>query len=564
MVGARSLHSGKSADLGRSHGFFVKVRGRLINEEDPLFGLSPLSYQTFNRFRADITVDDLDTVVTAPREGIEDSPLKRGLLPLLEELFYEARGRYEDHLKGLDDTAKRKREEERTYVPTRLVEEPIADLLSVPSSESRKGAEADDSWFYLEVDQQEAKALIKDLYAQPRTRKYRYRYTSSGKPARLVKFNPEQATFYLNTDHDLVAAYGDEPRALLLLENMVTAEAVLEVYLREHGMPAHVVGELLERRDSLLRGLANEAIFSLEAIGQLLRDSASDENDLEVNLVAASRALGFVATHLGGAGEPDGIARFSDYPNGEQKITLEAKSSGGIPELDQLDFAGLREHVDSYEAQGCLLVAPKYPGESRGNCSAASQRARNERVSCWTVDQLAEVVKVAEARHIGAKEVLEIVLNKFSPADVVDAVKELLTEPCWGHPTLYVAILEALRGFEGRLTDRARQVPHIEAAVIRQPGLESASGDEIENALADLAHASQGTLQLRGNRVIVNASLDEIERRVSALTRERGEPRRGGRFRSYPRSSRRPFMNEPRAAAWATPYTTDSADGRPE
>ena len=74
MVGARSLHSGKSADLGRSHGFFVKVRGRLINEEDPLFGLSPLSYQTFNRFRADITVDDLDTVVTAPREGIEDSP----------------------------------------------------------------------------------------------------------------------------------------------------------------------------------------------------------------------------------------------------------------------------------------------------------------------------------------------------------------------------------------------------------------------------------------------------------------------------------------------------------
>ena len=194
--------------------------------------------------------------------------------------------------------------------------------------------------------------MIKDLYAQPRTRKYRYRYTSSGKPARLVKFNPEQATFYLNTDHDLVAAYGDEPRALLLLENMVTAEAVLEVYLREHGMPAHVVGELLERRDSLLRGLANEAIFSLEAIGQLLRDSASDENDLEVNLVAASRALGFVATHLGSAGEPDGIARFSDYPNGEQKITLEAKSSGGIPELDQLDFAGLKRACRQLRGSG--------------------------------------------------------------------------------------------------------------------------------------------------------------------------------------------------------------------
>ena len=125
-----------------------------------------------------------------------------------------------------------------------------------------------------------------------------------------------------------MAEYREDAKAARLLEDIATAEAVLEIYLREHGMAPHVVGELLQRRDSLLRGLANDHVFSVDAISQLLKDSMNDQYDLEVNLVAASRAFGFVATHVGGAGEPDGIARFTDYPNGEQKVTLEAKSSG--------------------------------------------------------------------------------------------------------------------------------------------------------------------------------------------------------------------------------------------
>src|SRR5205814_1421937 len=40
VVTKQSLHAGKSTDLGRSHGFFIRVRGRLVNEEEPLFGLS--------------------------------------------------------------------------------------------------------------------------------------------------------------------------------------------------------------------------------------------------------------------------------------------------------------------------------------------------------------------------------------------------------------------------------------------------------------------------------------------------------------------------------------------
>ena len=55
-------------------------------------------------------------------------------------------------------------------------------------------------------------------------------------------------------------------------------------------------------------------MFSVDLISRSLVESVDDERDLEVALVAASRALGFVATHVSGAGEPDGIGRFRDYP----------------------------------------------------------------------------------------------------------------------------------------------------------------------------------------------------------------------------------------------------------
>ena len=535
LVTERSLHAGKSADLGRSHGFFIKVLGRLVNEEDPLLGLSPLSYQTFNRFRADLSVDDLDEAVTAPREGIGESVLRDKLSTLLVEVFYEARDRYESHLKELENEDARRREEERSYIPARLVEHPIADVLSLPSLDPVQGAEADESWFYLEVGtEQEAVELVKDLYTKPRTQKYRYRYASKGRQGRLVEFDPRQSTFYLNQDHDLVAEYREDARAAMLLEDIVTAEAVLEVYLREHGMAPHVVGELLQRRDSLLRGLANDHVFSVDAISQLLKDSANKEYDLEVNLVAASRALGFVATHLGRAGEPDGIARFTDYPNGEQKITLEAKSSGGVPELDHLGFAGLKEHVTKHGASGCLLVAPDYPGRSRGTDSSASARALENNISCWTIDDLARVVKVAETRHIGAKEVLDIVLYQFAPDDVSAAVEELLNQPTWERRSLYLAVLDALRELEGRLVDQVRTVSHVATEVTRQREFANVSQRDVMKSVADLSGASEGTLVLKEDgRIIVNASLDEISRRLSGLTGVGADPRRGGSFRDF-------------------------------
>ena len=71
----KPLERGKSEDLGRSHGFFVRVRGRLINLDDEDFSLGPeLRHGTLTRFRMEVNADDLDDQVASARETLKESP----------------------------------------------------------------------------------------------------------------------------------------------------------------------------------------------------------------------------------------------------------------------------------------------------------------------------------------------------------------------------------------------------------------------------------------------------------------------------------------------------------
>ena len=312
---------------------------------------------------------------------------------------------------------------------------------------------------------------------------------------------------------------------------MVTAEALLEVYLREQGLSAHAVGEVLERRDLLLRSLTRDRLYSLAAVAQNLRNASDDQNDLEVTLVVAARSLGFVAKHIAGAGEPDGLARLIDYPAGEQKITLEAKSSGKIPSLGAIDFAGLKSHMTAHGATGCLLVAPGYPGGSKEEKAEAALRAREQGVSCWTVDHLAAVVEQAESRQLSARHVLDITRTAFSPEEVKAAVDGLLSDPSWVPQSLYVAVLKALDELEGRLQDRPRTVDLVAGEVSRQDEFRDVRISDVERAVGELAGASRGALVLRGDTLVLNTSVDELRRRAAGLAGEPGDARRMSTFR---------------------------------
>jgi hypothetical protein len=530
-VTEKSLYSagGKSEDLGRSHGFFVRVRNRLINETDPLFGARPLSFTTWYRFAAIVEVDDLNDYITAARDDVEDSTIKEKLREFLIALFNQARDLYEEKQKRAEENNnKDKKEDERDYVSPRLTEKPLADALVESQDDD------DDSWEYLEPldDSDSLKDFVDRLYTQPRAeRKYTFRHASAGPFAPLVRMNAVTGTFMINDDHELVQEFGDKPETRRLLDLVAASEAFLEVYLRDAHIDEGTIIYILKQRDSLLRSLAVDEAYALPALAAQLRSSGTNATELEIAVVGALRALGFGASHIGGSGTPDGLASYVIHGVEGKSFTLEAKSSGRVPELSQLDFAGLKSHYEANNANGCMLVAPTYPGITDPG-SEVSLRAIQQKVSCWTIDQLARVVEAAEQRQINVKHVEEIVFKSFMPLDVDAAVSALLADPVYSSRDLYRAILGSLRSLAPRLQNTPRHILLLAAEVSRDEAFIGIDTPAIRKAVEDLARASKGIMYITtDDNIYILGDLDELERRVSGLTESETPPRRRGSFR---------------------------------
>jgi len=71
------LNLGKSEDIERSNGYFVYVRGRLINTDDPGFGIERnlLRHGTFAKLRVVLNIDSLDDALRSSRESLVQGEL---------------------------------------------------------------------------------------------------------------------------------------------------------------------------------------------------------------------------------------------------------------------------------------------------------------------------------------------------------------------------------------------------------------------------------------------------------------------------------------------------------
>ncbi len=183
----KTIYGGKSDQLARSHGFFIRVRGRLINEEDPLFGVSPMTYEITNRMRAEIQADDLDEGLKVSRETVEHSPTKSAFQRLLREIFNEANSRFARWKRDRESSQKQPKEGKRTIFAPRDIEHPTANVLSSQKMDSQ-GTEADEDFFYLEqidTDTSEFNELIQSLYTTNSRRELSYEYRENGRTERL-------------------------------------------------------------------------------------------------------------------------------------------------------------------------------------------------------------------------------------------------------------------------------------------------------------------------------------------------------------------------------------------
>ena len=532
----KSLIGGKSDDIMRSHGFFVRVRGRLVNPDDPLFGITERSFQTFNRFRCDVEAEDLDGYVLSSREEVKDSEERRQVRELLRAAFGEARTQYEEWLAKKAKEEKEVVEHERNFVQGHLTSTPIADALHRigPAGE---GAEADGTSFFFKApaEREGLTELIRTLYSEG-LKKVAVRTEDAGPEERVASFDLPGRTISLNQGHPFVSEYIDGPgKSPKMLVDFGIAEALLEMYLREAEVPPSVIGELLNRRDELLKALVDAGTYSPRVIAEKLRQSAGDEKDLEVYLTRGMRVLGFTAKQISGAGEPDAVATWHDYQAGQtRRLVVEAKSSGEIPQLGAIDFAGLWEHTSRWSAEGCLLVAPRYPGETKTD-SAVQYRANGLGVSCWTVDDFAALVEQAERLRINARHVTEIVTKKLHPAEVREAVQRLLLKLDRTEDDILGIILDHLQDWEhrGLSQNTERKISGVHWGGIMNSPKPPANWEEedTERAVRALRIRSKGLLELDGDKIVILGAVEQIRARVFGGAMDAAPSRSDGAFR---------------------------------
>jgi hypothetical protein len=294
----------RKADLlQRSHGFFVMVLKRLVNPDDPLFGITPRTHQTFNRFRMEVHCDGLDPWIRSSRESVLQDKTVGQLLTYLKAKFNEAADKYETWLKGQEEQGVIK-------LPPSLIREPLRTLVRRAASTDgdahpthislsevlRQKITADEGkWF---SDFMSRPPSLSDFVTKARL--------GLGKP--FAVFDADTMKVIVNQDHPIFIHTLALERDTTGLSFWSLAEVLLEAYLLEEGVDLQVTRDVMERRDAFLRRAIGLDRRSAALIAHDLRQAGDQAAGLEIMVTEALRALGFEVTKIGGNGKPDGIA----------------------------------------------------------------------------------------------------------------------------------------------------------------------------------------------------------------------------------------------------------------
>jgi hypothetical protein len=446
------LQRGKSEDWGRSHGFFVRVRQRLINFDDPEFDVGPeLRHGTLTRFHMEIDADDLDHLIASPRESLQESPELADLKKYMLAVFNRARvvssdADDKDHIPLLNKQGR------IANPPPALTQAPFRRMLrratsgEVPVREvlGLQDAELDDAETLLD----EGEDLISSVLVEP-----------VGDDDRLVIYDPQRKAAILNQSHPFISNYIDmkgvgEPLRLLGLTELLT-----EAYMLDEDIPAEVVRRVMSRRDAFLRALVQRFPRSALVVAKHLRDAADKEKELEDAVADALELLGFTVRRVSGSGDTDGVALVGLGNRGAgatetYALTYDAKSSGARAAhaiAGDTDGAGtpikkaprisagtartsvLRVHREKAQERHGLAVAPQYtllvaPGFQGDGIddSLVKDVCRNDAITPITIEDLARLIELFPLRRVSPLTLRELFSESRTPEEsraFVDAVE---------------------------------------------------------------------------------------------------------------------------------------------
>ncbi|RKY12788.1 MAG: hypothetical protein DRP65_00265 [Planctomycetota bacterium] len=438
------LTEGKSADVGRSHGFFVYVCGRLVNIDDEYFGIdrNQLRHGTFSRFRMVVYIDRLDKDLRSSRETIRDGVLVNITRNILRAVFNQVRTEHEKLEREASSAVSMS--VRLASSPGSLTRGPLISLIEA-------ALEGKFSPRYLRFPSDLSRAKQKEFLKQLKER--------IEDPAKFVQevmvdiledrgialYDAENAVLIINKTHPFVASFLDEyetNRRSLALELYAMSEVLLEAYLYEVTGDENMVRDVMDLRDELLKHLVRSSgKKNAYLVAQALEDSVTDADALEIALVDAFDSMGFDVSRVGGNGKPDGIAKAylgASAKGGEQRyiVSLEAKSKqrlGVKVKKSQVGVSTVARQRDEFHCDHAIVVGPDFETK-KGNKSAvireikANSSKTGKTITLMRVCDLASLVRLVPLKRIDLGKLRELFQTCTSSIESGEWVKKLKEE----------------------------------------------------------------------------------------------------------------------------------------
>ena len=522
-----SLLTGKSDEIGRSHGFFVYVYERLLNVDDGHFGISPdeLRHGTFGRFRLVVHMDGLDEGLRSNREAVGEGPLLNAAQDVLRAVFNAVRPTIETHDAREAPGAKLARV--LAASPASLSRRPIVDL-------SRAVVAGKSSSRYLIVPEHKSeearRAFLVDLEKRAADDAERFvtgvkiDFDGSSRDG-VARFDTQSGVLRLNGWHPFVATFHDEftnRRQGQPLELLAMAEVLTESHLHVIGVESSKMATFLSSRDQLLRNLTDESgRQSALSLANALSEARNSPDLLEAAVCDAFRSLGFDVTPLGKKGDPDGVAaaHLSASEKGESRhyrVSLEAKSKeapGAKVSAKGVGISAVVQHRDKRECDHAIVVGPAFP-TSKGDASALGMQIRDDRektckdgatktITLITVDDLARLVRLRPLRQVGLQK-LRGLFQECSLPEESGAWVESIRQTSVEKPP-YRRIVETIEALQKKYR---KAFVHYSALRVQLSNLSPPIEYETDETLVELC---RGMAQMAPGAMSASASTVELD-----------------------------------------------------
>lgn len=390
---------------GRSHGFFLMVRGRLVNADDDKLLLHDPSFGTFYRSQFAIRADGLDAELLADRESLRrDTSMTRELQVLQTALYRAARATIDSQ-----DEVKLQQARAESRLPVRsreLFRDPMAALFA----------------------RAEVRPTSADLDEPVIDR------LALGEQRSLSEIENSTGHLQVNSAHPFYrvveeqAGGGKKGAAVMrAFDLFAVSERLTEGFLHGRGFAEEKIADLLDWRDKLFRSLAlaygrnaDDAILELRA------SSYAGDKRFEDAIADLFRLIGFSATRDGASGQKD-ITVVAPVGPGHRVFIVEAKGSAGKVENVPAAVASAAAHRDKVPgAVHALIVAREFAGFDKKDEPAVLEECRATKgVSLVTVEALVNVYEALAKYAYSLDTIMDALFVLESPTEKLARIAEL-------------------------------------------------------------------------------------------------------------------------------------------